>query len=712
MTTYDISGNIVIIHNDVENERYLRTTTDEYINSVKECFDSWYSAQGNCYAIEKEADNLYNDSIGPLIEKGIDILGAQGVYSLDGKAFYDKYVQKYCSTINTYCAINDMLEEINAVNIRQGEEEMYRRARKAGRGRVIGGGFGFGGAIKGMAQAGVMNAATGIAHSAVNVVGNIGSSIVASSDKSAIFKKYREPLKMALIQDLYDIRNALRIALKEEANIICKLPESDKANAIWNNYRLDRIPAEKKKEQIIEALMLDPYNLEIYRSIWEDYGDENGELRKMSLHFCVPLEQQIEEVAEQYGNNLFIQNCGLYEEAFDKKAVAIQIEDQIRETLDDLIQYCKKRTISENNISQIAHCRQLLEEIDKEVRTVRGVIYDTRELAENIRKDFCTFYCALQEKDIFENGTYEYVKSIDYSTEEFKSILESLFETECRLRSPERIYENIDFIVRQSLSSKLIGDGWIDIPDYMGSFSTKEPMICTLTRISGEELMLVLFDRSSKGKSGILITNRFFRIYAKGIFSSENLAYPIEQIEKIKCQGNDQYVITIYGQEPIIFAMKRSDMTTDDQIAFGNMLSNLVQMVNNLSSKHRSQLFRIIKHTKVCQCGMYLLANERICPSCKWMIKDSGEFVETQICPNCKNYIQIGKKFCSICGYHLDGSGDASNVSKSREMQSNIDVKVSSENSQETVAEFACPNCHSIIKAGKKFCSKCGAKVQ
>jgi hypothetical protein len=31
MTTYDISGNMVTISNDMENERYLLSTTDEYL---------------------------------------------------------------------------------------------------------------------------------------------------------------------------------------------------------------------------------------------------------------------------------------------------------------------------------------------------------------------------------------------------------------------------------------------------------------------------------------------------------------------------------------------------------------------------------------------------------------------------------------------------------------------------------------------------------
>ncbi len=714
MTTYDISGNTVTISTEVENERYLRNATDEYIESVGEIFDEWYSAQGSCYAVVQNEKGV-TDIEWPLLQKATEILNAQGVYSLDETAFYDKYVIDSCLDDNFQRKIIDLKKEIDEVDIRKEKEQMYRQARKAGRGRVVGGGFGFGGAIKGMAQAGMMNAVSGMAHSTVNLVGNIGSGIVASADKAAIFKEYREPLKTALMQDIHNIHNAIRIALQKEAGIVCKYvtaSESDKAKAIWNNYRLGRIPAGKKKEQIIEALTLNPYGIEIYHSIWKDYGDKNGELRKMAIYFGVPLEQQIAETAEQYGNELFTRNCSLYEEAFDKKTVAVQIEKQIKATLDDLVQYCNRQAISEDNIARIAQCKQLLEEVDFEVRTVKGVVYDTRELAENVRKDFATFYHALQGKDIFASGTYEYIKATDYSTEEFKSILESVFETEYGLRTPEKIYENIDFIIRQSLSDEIIKSGWIDIPDRIGSFSSKEPMISSVTGTLTEELVLALFDRSSKGKSGILITNLFLRVYAKGLLIGENLAYPIEQIEKIECQKNDTYVISIHGESPVAFPMKRTEMTVDEQLAFADMLNELIQIIQNLSTESRLQLFRLFKHTKTCRCGMLLLADEKICPSCKWMIKDNGEFVETQICPKCNSYVQIGKKFCSTCGYQLDGNGDSSNVLKFEEVQSNTGEKEHSEIQGKMVSDIVCPICHSAVKEGKKFCSQCGTKIQ
>ena len=135
MTTYDISGNMVTISNEMKNERYLLSTTDECIESTEEAFEDWYSARGSSYAVVEGIDNLYNDSIEPLINIGIDILNAQGVYSLDDNSFYNKYVVTSRSTVHTFEVANAIKKEVETVDIRQEEEEMYRQARKESRGR-------------------------------------------------------------------------------------------------------------------------------------------------------------------------------------------------------------------------------------------------------------------------------------------------------------------------------------------------------------------------------------------------------------------------------------------------------------------------------------------------------------------------------------------------------------------------------------------------
>lgn len=684
MTKYNISGDEIIISTEVENERNLSLSTEKLVEQAGNRFDSWYEEQYSCESLLRNIGEMWYQAYHPLAQKGIELLNAVGVYSIDEDMLMGEYAKRCVDDF--VIAASDMESKVDGVERQKQSEYLYRQQRKDSRGRMVGGGFGLGGALKGMATAGVVNATTGMAHSIGNAVGNIGTSIAASSNKSTILKDSKEPLKEALLKSLSKVVGGIRRALDREAGIKCRCvtdSERDSANAILSNYTQNRIPEERKKEQLLKALQLDPYNIESYYYIWEAYGDANGDLKKMSSYFGVGLETHLKNTAKEYGDDLYEKVCGTYERAWNKSETGIQLETEIKDALDHMIQYCKKCEITEDMIPAIEKCRKILRAIDTDIRTVRGVTYSTRELAENVQEDYDNFYHALVGKNIFDEKTYEDIKAINYKTQEFASKLRSLFEREQYKRIPERICENIAYIVKEKMDVGNSG-GWIDIPGYMGSISEKESMIYTITGMSAGEIGLVLFDKSSNGKAGILITNYHFRIYSKGLFSNDNRAYPIEKIEEIQSLTEDEYMLFISGQEAVTFNLKRKGLSAEEQIRIAEMMSEVVTLVNNLNLGSRRELYRILRGVVRCTCGMKLLAGERICPSCKRMLMDNGEFIETEICPNCNNYIPVGKKFCSLCGFKL------------------ID----------TAEYIICQTCGKRLQADSKFCIYCGAKIQ
>ena len=691
MTEFNISNEIVVISTEVENERYVRRRTMGLILQVIDIFDKWYSLQ-DCDTIYKNISNLLDKAIMPIIREGVKILGDQGVYSIDENIFRSKYLSGCLDDL--YEALEIMQDKIDEIENQKQQERNYREARKASRGRVIGGGFGFGGAIKGMATAGVMNATTGMVHSLGNTAGNMGSSIAASLSKSAVYKNSKEPLKEALIQCAFNVQYGIKIALEKEANIKCKyvtVEESNQVEAIINNYRQGRIPEDQRKKLLIQALLLNPYAEETYDAIWDSYGDKNGGLREMSTYFGDTLEQRINEAAEKYGQQLFEKNCSQYVIAFNKQKASIQCEQQIRLTLDKLIQYCNERGISEDTVTNIKKCRHLLNDIDNRIRTVHGITYDTRGLAKSVNSDYERFYEALEGKDIFDQQTYKYVMTREYSTIEFQSIIQNLFEEEQGLRTPERIYENIARLIINNMGNDFANSGWIDVPKNLGNFQIKEATIRAITLMQTTEVPLLLFDRSSNGKSGVLLTNFALRIYSKGIFTNDNQMYPIGLIEAIECIEADKYSICIKGQESVKVSLKQKKLAIEKQIALGETITKIVRLLNNLMPEKRNKLYRILNGVVVCECGTSLLPGEIICPSCKKMLIEDGKFVETQTCPSCNNIVPIGKKYCSKCGHFMNS--------------------VSVESVREDEIEIRCPKCSKLIKPGKKFCSYCGTKI-
>lgn len=638
----------------MQNELYVRKNTLGLIYQIPQVFDKWYTSQHNCDSVYKNADSILNKTIGLIIKKGVEMISSQGVYSIDENIFIDKYLTGSLDTF--FEALDFMKDKIFDIEGREQSEREYRWTRKENRGKVIGGGFGLKGAIKGMATAGAMNATTGMMHSLGNALGNMGSSISASQNKAAVYKNSREPLKEALILCALHVQDGIRDALKKEANVKCKKITSmniNQAGAIVKNYRQGRIPDEQKLKQIVLALSLNPYEGEVYDIIWDDYKDKNGELRKMAAYFGDSLEQRIREKSKKYGETLFTKNCSMYENAFNKQKVAMKCEEQIRITLNILIKYCKDYDIQETDVPVMEKCRQLLKSIDHNIRTVHGNTYETRELAERVASDYRIFYKGLSENFIFDEQTYDYILSREYCTEEFKSILNPLFDKEKKRRTPENIYENIFEIIKEDLGDSLLNRKWIDIPNYIGDIQPKEITIRTITEMPNDEIPLLLFNSSSNGKSGILITNYGLRIYSKGLLSNTNQFYPIDQIEMFECIGINVYAIHIYNQEILKTSIKQKNLDADEQIALGETITKIIRLISNLLPESRKQLHRILDGTIICECGMHLFSNETICPSCKKMRKANGEFVEARTCPYCNAIIPGMTKFCPICGNSL-----------------------------------------------------------
>ena len=120
----------------------------------------------------------------PVIQTALKCLAEKDILSYDAAGFWSKYGKYFDYWSKAY---DHLEEQYAAIVLDEKSMDEYRTLRRKTRGRVVGGGFGVGGALKGMAAAGAMNAAAGAAHMIVNGIGKIGSSFRSSSKLSAIF---------------------------------------------------------------------------------------------------------------------------------------------------------------------------------------------------------------------------------------------------------------------------------------------------------------------------------------------------------------------------------------------------------------------------------------------------------------------------------------------------------------------------------------------
>ncbi len=727
MTTYEIVGETVSISTAVENERYIRVNTEDLITQAVKNFDAWYDSQGDLKSVDKNITSTLSSTLLPVCEKCIEILAQNGIYSIDATLFFETYIIP--NSYELFDVIDGGLDKLGEIDDQKRAEIQYRQARKASRGRVVGGGFGLGGAIKGMATAGVINATTGMAHSLGNAVGNMGSSISASASKASVYRGLKGELHKHFVALCYSIRDAARTELKQKANMECKyvtVEESNQARAIIANYTEGRIPESQKKKQIAIALQLNPYNMSVYELIWNDYGDQNGDLSKMCKYFGGSLEDYIKRISEQYGDEVFKKYCNVYEQAFNKRLVGAESERDVKTALNTLIEYCNEHGVSQEIVPQIQKCKDILTNIDRELKTVHGTVYETRELAEEVRADYHLFYRALQGRRTLDELVYGEIKNLNYKTAEFRGELSGLYELEREWRKPEKIENSLRGLLMHNVTETVISGGWINIGEK--AMEQRLSIIRTIIAMQTDEVPLVLFSRSDNGKSGVLITNQALRIYSKGFFSNENKCYSIESIETVECVDSDQYLISIKGQESIRIPLKHESLSADEQVSLGDFINKAVKMVNNLYAQDRERLYRILNAAYVCVCGEYVLPGETICPSCRRMMTASGEFVETKECPNCHSLVAKEKKFCSSCGYSFYGeTRDSSSKAfvdvnmpvENGPMDGNAPIEKQgssvldrAEREPSDMEYSKCPNCGYQILPGKKFCSRCGQPIQ
>ena len=713
MTEYSIANEIVSVSTAVENEQYLRRNVMPYINDIDNVFKKWYSEQYDCNDLLNHADQLVAITIYPIIECGIDMLREQGVYSIDKNVFHSQYLNEclgeYYEILET---IEDRLDEIDE---QLQEEKDYRKARKAYRGKSYGIGFGFADTIKEKTKAGMINATTGMLHSVRNIAGNTVSSLSASSDKNSIFKKSKGILLACIKEYANCAKNAIRTSLETEANIKCKFvteTERAKCNAIIDSYNNNRIPAEILKKQLLEALILDPYNDRVYVIIWNEYGDKSHDLRKMSSFFEGNLEAKIKKMAEDYGEKTFEERCSEYIEAYNKISKGIEIEDIVIDTLKSLREYCEQHSIEEELIPQIQICKDILKRVDVELKSYKGKVYDTREEAESVKNDYAVFYDEIKEIEIESKTPTEIDTKLKFQSKEFNTNFDSIFELECKLRNPEKLYENVRDIMALYFDEELMNDGF-DIPSQLGEFDNRKNVIYNIVQILSDEVPILNIVRAKKGKSGLMVTNYFFRVYSKGLFSTQDDLYDIEMVKDFKFLSKNQYQFT-YNDRVILFELKKK-ISLDQQNSFVHFLNHLIQFIGNLNNYKKRYLYHFLYGQKNCICGIKLLDNEKICPKCKRILMDNGKFVETKLCSSCKYYIPLHSKFCTNCGQQLDYEEEQQieenkNVEKKDAISEVAEVQTD-ENKKQPEEFLNCKKCGHKIILGKKFCSQCGTSV-
>lgn len=368
-----ISGIHFPISEEMKNYRYYRKLFSGLADQVASEFDALYTKQNHRLEdIIQNGSNQYAQCMYPVIQTALKCLAEKGILSYDAAGFWSKYGKYFDYWSEAY---DHLEEQYAAIVLDEKSMDEYRTLRRKTRGRVVGGGFGVGGALKGMAAAGAMNAAAGAAHMMINGIGKIGSSFRSSSKLSAIFNNpdTKKSLVDAVRMSVFSCHNAVIMCIFNHIpSFPCTIvtPEDSKQSYIQiDNLRHIADNPERVLHSLPHIWKLNPYNLLCYRVLLKILGDADGELSRLAGYFdCDILPDKLKLMEER------------------RKELSISTEVLAQHAHDQLCKAADRLGLS-HDCDIILEVDKVLHEFDRKARTVDGIELKTREEAAVASKE-------------------------------------------------------------------------------------------------------------------------------------------------------------------------------------------------------------------------------------------------------------------------------------------------------------------------------------
>ena len=186
-------------------------------------------------------------------------------------------------------ALHPLLEQYQAIYQAAQEEKEYREYQKATRTRLQGGGFGLTGALSAMAKAGAVNLATGAAYSAVNAIGNKNTD---RETKKKLKNLLQSPDTLLALRAAYywALLCIIYFMTKRLGGNAITDKKRQKAKTILENIQKNRIPSDKLQDAILEGIITDPLNSNLYGLYLQHFPNHEKNIERIATLFHVDAE--------------------------------------------------------------------------------------------------------------------------------------------------------------------------------------------------------------------------------------------------------------------------------------------------------------------------------------------------------------------------------------------------------------------------------------
>lgn len=257
---------------------------DEFSRPLITELKNSYKKLENIESVHNQFLNIGEAALEKVAEQAIKICSRYGIYGINAERILnandfqssamDTWLQCFSTVDNVYIQIES----------KAAAEKGERELRKEMRMRLVGGGFGLTGAAKGMLQAGAINMLTGAAYDFVNMFGNNQSDAEASKNKDVLYQAketlYTLQFGFAVAANIIKQELLLVVGIKpfEDNNI-------EKAALILENIKKGNIEKPNIEDALVSALLLNPFDSNIYTAYFVRLGDINYQLEEMAKFF-------------------------------------------------------------------------------------------------------------------------------------------------------------------------------------------------------------------------------------------------------------------------------------------------------------------------------------------------------------------------------------------------------------------------------------------
>jgi len=398
MSEYTLFGQTIEFNKAADNFYFISKASElAAINAVGDFRTFYWNCGDIAEVLDKYMSAVYTFTKKWAVDNLYDTLLDLKIYDISRERFEDECwdlsaVEPY------YDCIADKYNEIVG-NLASAKE--YRTERRATRGRLVGGGFGLGGAVKGIVTAGAINAVAGAGHGAVNTIGNLGSSIAASSSKKAL---YNNENTLDILED--GVRECIQNIHLYYISFINEYKESEGLDKWFDTeaYNLERartllsnsakVP-EKEKELLEKAFFACPCDANVLAMIFLNYEEERKNIFKLVKKYKLNINICYETVLGNMFASMNEQTS--LEEYLDIKArmnsfiEEFEVEDSY--TFDDFEQSWLKIMTQKYNTASVKKVERIVEDFkafDALIKNKKTVAYYRKmwEVASEYDLDF------------------------------------------------------------------------------------------------------------------------------------------------------------------------------------------------------------------------------------------------------------------------------------------------------------------------------------